>query len=188
MIRRQATWSSVLLAVSFGGHAPAFSAPDVAKPVGATSPPITAYAPGLTSDTDLLLLPRARRPAARPVVTAATRVKARADAVADVFLNPALLRQALPALVRADVVDTRPGPRPDGWPDRLIAWEVEVPLFNLTGKAWLQQQADGAEFTLVEGAFAPGRIRLRVAPAPSSAADVNAGSNPATTTFSTLTC
>ena len=69
----------------------------------------------------------------------------------------------MPALVRADVIATRPGPRPEGWPDRLLAWEVEVPLFNLKGKAWLQQRPDGAELTLVEGAFAPGNIRFRVA-------------------------
>ncbi|MEO7668433.1 MAG: hypothetical protein ABIW57_03785 [Polyangia bacterium] len=129
-----------------------------------------AFAPFLSADTDLVLLPAARRPPARPVVVAATRVAARANEVATVFLTPALLRQALPALVRAEVIATRPGPRPEGWPDRLLAWEVEVPLFNLKGKAWLQQRPDGAELTLVEGAFAPGNIRFRVAPAGNNSA------------------
>jgi len=116
-----------------------------AAPATVTALRPESFASGISSDTDLLLLPAARRPPARPFVVAATRVAARANEVATVFLTPASLREALPALIRADVVGSRPGPRPDAWPDRLIAWEVEVPLFNLSGKAWLQQRPDGAD-------------------------------------------
>jgi hypothetical protein len=120
------------------------------------------YAPALRDDTDLLLLPAARRPPPLPTVIAATRAKARPELVTAAVLDLAMIRQALPSLVRADVVATRPGPRPDGWPDRLIAWELEIPLFNLKGKAWLQQRGWIVEINLVEGAFAPGRVRFRV--------------------------
>ena len=172
--------TAALLAWWDGGGAPATAAGAAAAAATTTAPPApepaalaaaaepAAFAPFVTAETDLLLLPAARRPPPRPVVVAATRVLAPASEVSTVFLTPALLRQALPALVRADVMATRPGPRPDAWPDRLLAWEVEVPLFNLTGKAWLHQSTDGAELTLVEGAFAPGRIRFRVAADPRS--------------------
>ena len=122
-----------------------------------------AFESALGDDTDAILFPTAPRPAQRPTVVAATRVNANVDAVAAVLLNPASMREALPALVRADVVATRPGPRADAWPDRLIAWEIEIPLFNLTGKGWLQQQRGAVELTLVDGAFAPGHVRFRFA-------------------------
>ncbi|MEO8214075.1 MAG: hypothetical protein ABI560_12815, partial [Myxococcales bacterium] len=157
---RLAVQVATVVLTGFLISAPAWSAPPSFE--GRAAP--AAFAPFLSADTDLVLLPAARRPPARPVVVAATRVAARANEVATVFLTPALLKQSLPALVRAEVIATRPGPRPEGWPDRLLAWEVEVPLFNLKGKAWLQQRPDGAELTLVEGAFAPGNIRFRVGP------------------------
>jgi hypothetical protein len=47
----------------------------------------------------------------------------------------------------------------------LIAWELEIPLFNLTGRGWLRQEPGAVELTLVEGAFAPGHVRFRFAPA-----------------------
>ena len=140
---------------------PAPSAPLLPPP---ESPAPAAFEPGLSSNTDLLLLPLARRPSPRPVVTAATRVMAAPDAVTAVLLNPTSLRQALPSLIRAEIVASRPGPRPDAWPDRLIAWEVEIPLFNLKSRGWLRQRPQGAELELVEGAFAPGMIQFRTAP------------------------
>jgi hypothetical protein len=140
-----------VLAALPGPAAPA--EPDLAAPA--------FYEPALRDDTDVLLLPAARRPAPLPTVIAATRTRARPDLVAATVLDPTTIRQALPPLVRADVIATRPGPRPDGWPDRLIAWELEIPLFNLKGKAWLQQRNSTVEIKLVEGAFAPGRVFFR---------------------------
>jgi hypothetical protein len=142
----------------------AFSVPTATAGAETTPPPPGSFEAVLRDDTDALLLPTARPPP-RPTVVAATRIKAPAHTVASVLLNPTAMREALPALVRADVVATRPGPRPEGWPDRLIAWEVEIPLFNLKGKGWLQQQPDAVQLTLVEGAFAPGHIRFFLAPA-----------------------
>jgi len=132
---------------------------------GATPPPPAAFAGALDDDTDVVLFPAARRPTSRPVVTVATRVRGTPSAVGAVLLDPNRYRAALPSLVRADVVATRAGSLPSVGPDRLLAWELEIPLFNLKGKAWLTRQADVIELTLVEGAFAPGHVRFRMAPA-----------------------
>ena len=148
--------------------AASFALPSTALP----APDGRLFEVGLSANTDLILLPAARRPAPRPAVTVATRVTARPDAITSVVLNLPSLREALPSLIRADVLGTQPGPRADAWPDRLIAWEVEVPLFNLTGRAWLRQRADGVELTLVEGAFAPGWIRFRATPTADTAGTI----------------
>jgi len=123
------------------------------------------FAAALTDDTDVVLFPAARRPGPRPVVTVATRVHGTPSAVGAVLLEPARYRAALPSLVRADVVATRPGAAAGAGPERLLAWELEIPLFNLKGKAWLTRDGDAVELTLVEGAFAPGHVRFRLAPA-----------------------
>jgi hypothetical protein len=88
-----------------------------------------------------------------------TRVRAPAAAIGAVLLDPARYHEALPPLLRADVVATRPGRGTFG-PERQIAWELEFPFFNLKGKAWLSRQADTIELALVEGAFAPGALRV----------------------------
>lgn len=153
----------VLLVVWLGIRwSSAAAPPNPLPPPEAPAP--AAFEPGLSSNTDLLLLPLARRPSPRPIVTAATRVMATPDAVTAVLLDPTSLRQALPSLIRAEIVASRPGPRPNAWPDRLIAWEVEIPLFNLKSRGWLRQRPQGAELELVEGAFAPGTIQFRTAP------------------------
>lgn len=134
-----------------------------AAPGEGTAPPApAAFVPALTDDTDVVLFPAARRPGPRPVVTVATRVHGAPSAVGAVLLDPARYQAALPSLVRAEVVATRPAS--GAAPDRLLAWELEIPLFNLKGKAWLIRNGDAVELTLVEGAFAPGRVRFRVAP------------------------
>jgi len=123
-----------------------------------------SFAQALTDVTDVVIFPPARRPSPRPVVTVATRVHGSPTAVGAVLLDPARYQRALPSLVRAEVVATRPSPTPTLGPERLLAWELEIPLFNLKGKAWLIRQGDVVELSLVEGAFAPGHVRFRVAP------------------------
>jgi hypothetical protein len=152
------------------------TSPDAAAPrsFSLSAVPPRFFDSPVGADTDLLVLPFARRPSARPTVVAVTSVRARPDAVAAVVLNPQAMREAFPALVRSDVVDSRPGPRADAWPDRLIAWEIEIPLFNLAGRGWLRQRDDGAELTLIEGAFAPGHIRFRSAAAANSGMTITA--------------
>ena len=124
----------------------------------------------LASDVDVVLFPKGRRPAPRPEVTVLTRVRATPDALGAVLLEPARYHVALPPLLRADVVGTRPGAgsgqreSPYG-PERLLDWELEFPFFNLKGRAWLSRRADTIELTLIEGAFAPGHLTVRLAPA-----------------------
>jgi len=124
----------------------------------------------LADDVDVVLFPKGRRPAPRPEVTVLTRVGAKPDAIGAVLLDPSRYHVALPPLLRADVVGTRPGPAsaPGGaayGPERLLDWELEFPFFNLKGRAWLSRRADTIELALFEGAFAPGRLTVRLAPA-----------------------
>jgi hypothetical protein len=109
--------------------------------------------------SDLVLIEPPRRPGQPPRVLTSTLVAAPAAAVQAVLANPALYREALPSLVRAEVVARRPR---SGSPvaDQLTAWEVEIPLFNLAGRGWLSAVSGGVELTLTEGALAPGRIRV----------------------------
>jgi hypothetical protein len=87
-------------------------------------------------------------------------VRARPEAITAVLLDPAAYSQAVPALIRAEVEVTRSASA-GAVPDRLLAWELEIPLFNLEGKAWLTKRGDLVELTFVQGAFAPGRARFR---------------------------
>jgi len=149
--------------------------------VGAGVPP--AVIEILANDIDVVLFPNGRRPAPRPPVTVLTRVRAKPDAIGAVLLDPARYHAALPPLLRADVVGTRPGPAPGPadaayGPERLLDWELEFPFFNLKGRAWLSRRAETIELSLIEGAFAPGRLSVRLAPA--------AGDGPATVMTSTV--
>ena len=45
-------------------------------------------------------------------------------------------------------------------------WELEVPLWNLEGKLWLQPTPTGANLIVMEGDFAPGLVRLSATPEP----------------------
>jgi hypothetical protein len=125
-----------------------------------------AFAAAVTDDADVVLFPAARRPGARPTVTVAARVHAPPSAVGAVLLSPERYRAALPALIRAEVVGTRPGSESRFGPERLVAWELEIPLFNLKGSAWLSRRSDVIELTLVEGAFAPGRVQFQLTAEP----------------------
>lgn len=126
---------------------------------GATPAALSA---ALTDDVDVVLLPSQRRPAARPTVTVATRVQAAPDAVGAVLLEPSRYGDAIPALIGSEIVATRPGADARFGPERLLAWELEIPLFNLKGRAWLARTSDAIELTLIEGAFAPGRVRFQL--------------------------
>ena len=45
-----------------------------------------------------------------------------------------------------------------------IEWEVEVPLFNLSGTLVIHERPDGAEIQLVDGDFSPGRLTFTATP------------------------
>ena len=59
--------------------------------------------------------------------------------------------------MRADVSRT-----PAGLPS--VGWEVEVPLFNLTGTLVIHERPDGAEIDLVDGDFSPGKLIFTATP------------------------
>src|SRR3954469_763294 len=87
-----------------------------------------------------------------PHVRAATVVaNASPGAIRTVLLDAANYRKIVPALMRADVSRT-----PAGLPS--VGWEVEVPLFNLTGTLVIHERPDGAEIDLVDGDFSPGKL------------------------------
>jgi hypothetical protein len=108
-------------------------------------------------DADLLLANDPRT--ANPVrVLMATRVAARPEVVQQVLGSPASYGKAMPSFRRVEVTSRREhGP---GRTDLEVAWELEIPLWNLHGKLWLRPRADGVDLELAEGDFAPGLFHL----------------------------
>jgi hypothetical protein len=64
----------------------------------------------------------------------------------------------MPSFRRVDVVSRRE--RGPGVVDLEIAWELEVPLWNLKGKLWLRPRPDGVDLELAQGDFAPGLFHI----------------------------
>jgi hypothetical protein len=94
-----------------------------------------------------------------PRIHGATLVRAPAGTIKAVLLDPAHYRALIPALVGSDEI-ARTGDV------RRLAWELEVPLFNLSGALNLRPLPDGVELVLTEGDLAPGRVVFRMAPRP----------------------
>ena len=94
-----------------------------------------------------------------PHVRAATVVAAAPAAVRAVLLDAANYRKIVPSLIRADVSRTA-----SGLPS--VGWEVEVPLFNLTGTLVIHEHPDGAEVELIDGDFSPGKLIFKATPRP----------------------
>ncbi len=95
----------------------------------------------------------------RPVrVLVATRVSVSAEKVRRLLAEPASYASAIPSFRRVDVVSRHE--RGPGVVDLEIAWELEVPLWNLEGKLWLRPRPDGADLELGQGDFAPGLFHI----------------------------
>jgi hypothetical protein len=94
-----------------------------------------------------------------PRIHAVTLVRAPAATIKAVLLDPTRYQALLPALVGSDEI-ARTGDV------RRLAWELEVPLFNLSGALALRPLPDGVEMLLTDGDLAPGRIVFRMAPRP----------------------
>ena len=121
------------------------------------------FLPGLSATQDVILFPPARRPDPSPTIVGATLAPGlRPERIGAVLLDPSAMRAALPSLVRAEVIASRAPSAggANGIRDRLVAWELEIPFFNLTGKAWLLHRGESVDLELVEGAFAPGHVRF----------------------------
>jgi carbon monoxide dehydrogenase subunit G len=106
--------------------------------------------------TDLMVIAQPSAPDA-PRAWGATRVAATPAAIKDVLLDPARYRALIPALVKSEL-----GRSNGGAP--VVDWELEIPLFNLSGRMALHNRPDGVTIELFEGDFAPGRLSFTVAP------------------------
>jgi hypothetical protein len=116
-------------------------------------------------DADLVVLADPSRRPAR--LRLATRVAAPVGRVRAMLVDLAAYRAALPALRRLewegeDQRHAGAGRAPEG----MVAWELEVPLWNLEGKLWLQPTPTGADLVVVQGDFSPGLVRLSATPEP----------------------
>jgi hypothetical protein len=105
-------------------------------------------------------------PGRAPSALLATRAAASPAALAATLGDPRAYSDAIPSLVRADVVDRRRSASGAGV-EQLIDWELEIPLFNLRGKAWVRPRADGVDLILAEGDLAPGQLTFTWIPASS---------------------
>ncbi len=117
-----------------------------------------ALAAALPADgsSDLFLIQRPPPPGP-PHVLGATRSSATPAAIRAVLLDPGRYRALIPALLGASVVNP-------GAPAPLVDWELEIPLFNLSGRLALRGRPDGVTFELVDGDLAPGRIVFSIRP------------------------
>ena len=106
--------------------------------------------------TDLVVIAQPSTPDA-PRAWGATRVAASPPAIKDVLLDPAHYRAMIPSLIKSE------RERSNG-SDPTVDWELEVPLFNLSGRMALHNRPDGVTIELFEGDFAPGRLSFTVAP------------------------
>jgi hypothetical protein len=106
--------------------------------------------------TDLVVIAQPSAPDA-PRAWSATRVAASPAAIKDVLLDPAHYRALIPALIKSELERSN-GSGP------VVDWELEIPLFNLSGRMTLHNRPDGVTIELFEGDFSPGRLSFTVAP------------------------
>jgi hypothetical protein len=128
--------------------------PQMAAALGAALPA------GLSNDVvviDQPFVPRA------PRARVATPVGALPAAVKAVLLDTAHYRAIIPGLVRVDVRRSPAG-------ETTVGWELEIPLFNLSGRLTLRERSDGVEIQLTEGDLSPGRIVFAILPRPGGSA------------------
>jgi hypothetical protein len=90
-------------------------------------------------------------------VRGATRVRAPAAAVTAVMMDPARFDVLLPSLARHEEIGRR-------GEARVVAWELEIPLFNLEGTMELRPRPNGVELALIDGDLAPGRVVFEATP------------------------
>jgi len=108
-------------------------------------------------DADLVLMsdPQTSPPVR---VLLATRVAAPVEKLRRVLTDPGSYGKAMPAFRRVEVISR--SERAGAVTAMEVAWELEVPLWNLKGKLWLRLRSDGADLELFEGDLAPGLFHL----------------------------
>lgn len=98
-------------------------------------------------------------PARAPHVRAAAATRAPVATILAVLGDPGHYAAMIPSLIRSREV----GRRGDA---RVVEWELEVPLFNLSGTMELRPRPGGLELALVEGDMSPGRVVFETAARP----------------------
>ena len=159
-----ATRAAFFLAALFCVLTPGRGAAAEPRPFLATPDELTAALDTLEGADLVVLADPGRRPAR---LRLATRVAASVGHVRAMLVDLAAYRSALPALRRlefeaADSRHATTGRTAEG----MVVWELEVPLWNLEGKLWLQPTPTGANLIVMEGDFSPGLVRLSATPEP----------------------
>jgi hypothetical protein len=153
-----------LLAALVSMLAPGRGAAAEARQAFATPAELTAALDAL-ADADLVVLADPNRRPTRLLL--ATRVAAPVGHVRAMLVDLAAYRSALPSLRRFEFEEADKRRAGSGRPSEgMVAWELEVPLWNLEGKLWLRPTATGADLTVMEGDFSPGLVRLSATPEP----------------------
>jgi hypothetical protein len=98
-------------------------------------------------------------PARAPRVRAATTTRAPVATVLAVLGDPSRYATMIPSLIRSREV----GRRGDA---RVVEWELEVPLFNLSGTLELRPRPGGLELAMIDGDMSPGRVVFETAARP----------------------
>ncbi len=147
---RRAPAAIALSALMLAGPAAARAAdPEIARA-------LLAALPG-DGRTDVVVVDDPTLPGA-PRVRGATRVKAPPEAVRAALLDAAHYGAVIPSLVRSEA-------RRDPSGVSMVDWELEVPLFNLSGRFALRAAGDQVRLDLFEGDFAPGHLVFTIAAA-----------------------
>lgn len=94
-------------------------------------------------------------PAGANAVYLARRLNVDPSALAPRLGNAAAYREAIPSFVRAEVMPRR---QTQTTQNSLVAWELEIPLWNLEGQLWFKPFDQALQIRLVSGAFAPGQF------------------------------
>jgi hypothetical protein len=99
---------------------------------------------------------------ARPVrAQVAGRVKAPVATVRAALSSVATYKSAVPSFRKVDVLSTPSTPTGDR---QDVAWELEVPMWNLEGRLQLHPRSDGVDLVLYQGDLSPGRFAITAHP------------------------
>ncbi len=149
--------------LAFPPASPSPPAPPASSPSWSPSPSTKSDVPSLLAaalppdgTSDIVLADWPATPGT-PHVRAATVVGVAPAVIKSVLLDASHYRKIVPTLIRADASRS-----PAGLPT--VEWEVEVPLFNLSGTLVIHERPDGAEIQLVDGDFSPGRLTFTATP------------------------
>lgn len=133
-----------------------------AQPAPFSSPDELSAALDAVGGADLVVLAEPTRQPSR--FHMATRVAAPVARVRTMLTDLTAYRAALPSL-RHLAYEGHGQPSRAG--QAVVAWELEVPLWNLEGKLGLQPTSTGADIEMKQGDLSPGTVRFSALPEPS---------------------